>query len=199
MFPTALAGIPPEFRRWVTRAVVVVLPLVPVTATHATDDRSKANSISEMTCGQATMAERSSAELGGMPGLAMQRSYSPSAWLTPNSTCAPSLVSASAIARSSGWPEPSRTVTDPYSVPKRARQYRAQATPVLPRPRIRMSGSFSTWCYPLNFTDWKKNTAKPKPAMTPVMIQKRTMIFVSDRRSSRSGGESVPCGRSVCL
>ena len=84
--------------RWFVRAVTVVLPLVPVTATHVLDssDSRHASSTSLITSSLTAAAERYRSENSEMPGLAMHSSKCPpqdsarrSTAPSPNSTMAP--------------------------------------------------------------------------------------------------------------
>ena len=74
MFPTASAGRPASPSRCVASEVVVVLPLVPVMATHRSGLSRQASSGSPTTSAAHAAAERKKAESTGMPGEATTRS-----------------------------------------------------------------------------------------------------------------------------
>ena len=94
MLPTASAERRAARSRWQASEVVVVLPLVPVTAIQRSGERRQANSGSPMICPAWSRAEAKKAENSEMPGLATHTSKEPSTSSLPRTTVAPASSSA---------------------------------------------------------------------------------------------------------
>ena len=127
MLPTACAARPASSSRWAAIDVVVVLPFVPVMATHVLDssDSRHANSTSLTNSALAAFADWKNSEISGMPGLAMHKSNEPPTACArgatasfPNSTAAPAAFARSASARAVCVSPPAATASASTRVPK---------------------------------------------------------------------------------